>query len=128
MNSWLMKHFIFYIWVMQMFLIHFFYFISASDDNSRSSLESKIHYDMESKEARSVQRPDTYVLFKKFCELGLSRLSLRHLQDIDMLEIWREAQPFTVCQFNALLLRYIFICLKFIMSLFWFDAATLFPW
>ena len=52
---------------------------------------------MECKEAQSFKRSHKYDLFKEFCELGLSRLGLEQLQDIDMLEMWREAQPFCVC-------------------------------
>lgn len=66
---------------------------------------------MESREAQSFQTLEKFVLFNEFCEMGLSRLSLEHLQDTDMLKIWREAQQFLVRQFVLLsYVIFIFVC------------------
>lgn len=64
--------------------------------------EFKFHCDMGHKDPQSFKKSDRYVHFKEFCDVGLSRLSLGLLQDSDMLEIWKKAQPISVRQFEPL--------------------------
>lgn len=42
-----------------------------------------------------VEKTDNYLLFKEFSKSGLSHLGCGPSEDINLLEIWKEAQPFT---------------------------------
>ncbi|CAL9204838.1 unnamed protein product [Musa hybrid cultivar] len=42
-----------------------------------------------------VEVSNNYLLFKEFCKSGLTRLGCMFSEDIDLLEIWKEAQPYT---------------------------------
>jgi len=43
---------------------------------------------------------DTFLHFENFCRSGLSHLGIKHSQDINLQGIWKEAEPFAVCQFH----------------------------
>uniref|UniRef100_A0A804I2Z7 Methyltransferase domain-containing protein n=1 Tax=Musa acuminata subsp. malaccensis TaxID=214687 RepID=A0A804I2Z7_MUSAM len=42
-----------------------------------------------------VEGSNNYLLFKEFCKSGLTRLGCMFSEDIDLLEIWKEAQSYT---------------------------------
>lgn len=42
----------------------------------------------------SERMADKYILFEKFCHLGLNHLGVELLQDMDLHGLWRECQPF----------------------------------
>ncbi|XP_038970314.1 methyltransferase-like protein 25 isoform X3 [Phoenix dactylifera] len=44
----------------------------------------------------TVEKTDNYLLFKEFSMSGLSRLGCGPSEDINLLEIWKEAQPFAI--------------------------------
>lgn len=42
--------------------------------------------------------------FENFCQSGLSHLGIEHSHDVNLEGIWKEAEPFAVCQIQFLLL------------------------
>lgn len=51
-----------------------------------------------------IKSDDKLSHFENFCQSGLSHLGIKHSQDINLQGIWKEAEPFAVCQFQFLLL------------------------
>ncbi|RWW32970.1 hypothetical protein GW17_00002321 [Ensete ventricosum] len=74
-----------------------FIFSNVVDDRcSFSEVSGKLSYSYaKGCEEFDVQGSNNYVLFKEFCKSGLTRLGCMFSEDIDLPEIWKEAQPYT---------------------------------
>lgn len=58
-----------------------------------------------SKESAEETRIDNkFSHFENFCQSGLSHLGIEHSHDVNLEGIWKEAEPFAVCQIQFLLL------------------------
>nr|KYP49102.1 Uncharacterized protein C12orf26 isogeny [Cajanus cajan] len=51
-----------------------------------------------------IKSDDKFSHFENFCHSGLSHLGIKHSNDINLQGIWKEAEPFSVCHFQFLLL------------------------
>lgn len=54
----------------------------------------------ESAEYEGIQIDNKFSNFENFCQSGLSHLGLTHSHDVNLQGIWKEVEPFSVCQFQ----------------------------
>lgn len=71
---------------------------------------------------------EKYFLFEKFSQSGLSRLGLKPLREMDLHEIWKEAEPFAVCysDLGFLMLHLFYILILTTLLAFLRKEKTLF--
>lgn len=56
----------------------------------------------ESTGCEGIKIDNNFENFEKFCLSGLSHLRIEHSNDVNLQSIWKEAEPFAVCQFLLL--------------------------
>lgn len=54
--------------------------------------------------SEGIKSDGKFLHFENFCQSGLSHLGIKHSHDINLKGIWKEAEPFAVCQFQFILL------------------------
>jgi hypothetical protein len=69
-------------------------------------------------ECEGIKIDNKFSNFDNFCQSGLSHLGIKHSHDVNLQGIWKEAEPFAVCQFKFLLLFQTFIIIVLIGPIF----------
>jgi len=72
----------------------------------------------ESAEYEGITIDNKFSNFENFCQSGLSHLGLKHSHDVNLQGTWKEVEPFSVCQFQFLLLFRTIIMIVLIDSIF----------
>jgi len=72
----------------------------------------------ESAEYEGIKIDNKFSNFENFCQSGLSHLGIKHSHDVNLEGIWKEAEPFSVRQFQFLILFRTIITIVLIGSIF----------